>query len=210
MNNEKGFTLLELMVTTGIIVIIGGLALTAMVSSNESVQAATTASLVQSNVRETLLLMNEELQLASKVTDDSLNPPLNAVTINQNPAPNSPVEIVFQVPRTGSGRNWSRPIRYRYINEDANDNNLLDDGEDTNGDGALTRRIFRLQDLNGDGDFDDPGESRPLGTSNDLSDVQFVRNGDVITVTLTARKIMGGRRTSPVTATATGRIYLLN
>src|SRR5690606_10240154 len=103
----------------------------------------------------------------------SLDPPLFPIEIKQNPVPSSPVELIFQVPAGNSGRKWSPRIRYRFINEDVNGNSWLDAGEDLDGDQQLSRRIVRIQDTNGDGDTTDPGETRPLGTANALSNVQF-------------------------------------
>ena len=207
---SRGFTLVELVISMAILAIISVLGIVALQSSTTSMATAESKADVQDNVRDALAAMTRELQMASKSSDDSLTPPLDAVAINADPVAGSPAELVFQVPVTGSGRDWTTPIRYRYMNEDANGNGWLDSAEDLDSDGVLTRRILRVQDLNGDGDAADNGESMPVGGANDLSDVQFVRTGDVITITLTADKFMRGRRSDPVRVTVSSDVYLQN
>lgn len=208
--DSRGFTLVELVISMAILAIISVLGIVALQSSTTSMATAESKADVQDNVRDALAAMTRELQMASKTSDDSLTPPLDAVAINANPAAGSPTELVFQTPTSGSGRNWSRPIRYRYLNEDANGNGRLDSGEDLDSDAVLTRRIVRIQDRNGDGDTADSGEIAPVGGANDLSTVQFARTGDVITITLTADKFMRGRRSDPVRVTVTSDVYLQN
>lgn len=208
--STRGFTLVELVISMAILTIISVLGVVALQTSTSSVATAESKADVQDNIRDVLAAMSRELQMASKISDDSLTPPLDAVTVNQNPAPGSPTELVFQTPTNGSGRNWTRPIRFRFVNEDANENGRLDEGEDLDDDGVLSRRVLRIQDRNGDGDTIDVGERAPVGGANDLSDVQFVRVGDVVTITLTAQKLMKGRLTDPVRVSVTTDVYLQN
>ena len=207
---RTGFTLLELTIAMALLAIVAVLGFVATASSSESANVAKAVADVQSEARDLMTAITQELQLAGKNSDASTVPPLQAVAVVDNPAPQSPVEIVFQVPVDTTGRNWSTPIRLRFINEDANNNAVLDPGEDLDGDGLLTRRLVRLQDLDGDGQFASPGEQLPLGASNDISNVQFVVNNDVVNVTVTASKRIGMRRTNPATATLTQRVFLLN
>jgi prepilin-type N-terminal cleavage/methylation domain-containing protein len=206
----QGFTLVELMISMAILVVVTGLGLVALQSSTTSIAVAKAKGDVQRSVREIMTALTRELQLASKRSDDSLTPPLLPLAVNATPASGSPVEVEFQVPVDGSGRNWSNRIRFRYVNEDANGNGRMDGEEDLDSDGVLARRIVRIQDRNGDGDTADTGEVTPVGAVNDLSNVQFTLNGDVLDITVTATKLVGVRRTNPVTARATGSIYLLN
>ncbi|HRI87865.1 MAG TPA: prepilin-type N-terminal cleavage/methylation domain-containing protein [Candidatus Hydrogenedentes bacterium] len=208
--NNRGFTLVELMMVVAILSIVSVLAILALQSSSSAMATAASASEVQGNVREALTAMKRELQLASKTPDDSLIPPLSAVRIVENPAVQSPVEIIFQVPRDGTGLRWSNDIRFRYVNEDVNNDGVLDSGEDVNGDGTLTRRIMRLEDVNGDGDTNDAGESRPLAGVNNLIDVDFAMNGNVITVTLQSGKHLAGRTDQEIMSTVSTDIYLQN
>jgi hypothetical protein len=153
-----------------------------------------------------------EAEIAARQGDNSLIPPLEEIEVIQNPVPGSPVELRLQVPLDGSRQRWSSPIRFRYMNEDLNRNALLDAGEDTDGDGALTRRIVRIQDINMDGDTADIGEARPVGGCNDLSDVEFALNDDnsILTITLTATARVDGRRPTLVSETVSARVYVCN
>jgi len=218
MSGTGGFTLVELAVTMGLFTIVGVLGFMAIISSTQAMNTANTTATVQANVREVLMLMSSELELAAKVGDDSLDPPLEPVEVVANPAPNSPTEIAFQVPANQSGLNWTRRIRYRFVNEDANNNARLDAGEDANGDGQLTRRIFRVQDADGDGAINqsDPREYRPLGASNDISDANFTVNDGVVAITISAarnpdmKNNHGEETPHLINATVTGRVYLAN
>lgn len=206
----RGFTLVELVISMAILTVITVLGAVALQTSTSSVATAESKADVQDSIRDALAAMSKELQLASKGADDSLTPPLGAVTVNLNPAAGSPTELVFQTPTNGSGRSWSRTVRYRYINEDANGNGRLDSGEDLDGDGVLSQRILRIQDRNGDGDTLDAGEQVPVGGANNLSNVQFTRIGDVIRITLAAEKFLTGRRSDPVRVTVSSDVYLQN
>ncbi|MCP4642520.1 MAG: prepilin-type N-terminal cleavage/methylation domain-containing protein [bacterium] len=207
---RAGFTLVELSISLAILTVITGLGFVALMSCSRSVAVSQAKGDVQRNVRDIMTGLSRELQIASRKADDSLSPPLNPLVISESPTEGSMMEVQFQVPIDGTGRNWSAPITYRYINEDLNSNNRLDSGEDVDEDGVLTRRIVRLQDRNDDGDSDDPGESSVIGAVNDLSSVQIVRNGDLLTLTVTASRLVANQRTHPVTATATHNIYLTN
>lgn len=209
-STTSGFTLVELLVTVGLLSIVGLLGFMAMASSGQAMQVAETSGRVQNDLRETLMLMTEELQLAAKTGDDSLDPPLFPVEVKLNPVTGSPMELIFQTPTGNSGRKWTRRIRYRYMNEDTNNNAWLDAGEDLDGDLQLTRRFIRIQDINGDGDTTDPGETRPLGTANAISGAQFTINDGVVTVSLTASKKPSQTAVHAMEASVTGHIYLLN
>lgn len=208
--DRRGFTLVELVVSMAILTMIGGMGVIALRASTTSVATAGSKADVQDNIRDALAVIVRELQMASKGADDSLTPPLDAVLVNANPAAGSPTELVFQTPINGSGRSWSLPIQYRFVNEDANGNGWLDEGEDLDGDGVLSRRILRIQDRNGDGDTTDNGERSPVGGANDLSNVQFARVGDIVTITLTAERFMTGRRSDPIRLTVSTDVYLQN
>jgi prepilin-type N-terminal cleavage/methylation domain-containing protein len=208
-----GFTLLELLISLALLSVVSVLGFTVLAASGNVMNLAATQSTVDSELRDTINAMRGELQLASKTTNAALVPPLTAVTITNNPVAGSPIEIAFQIPRDGTGNLWSSTIRYRFINEDANANSKLDAGEDTNADKALTRRIVRIQDLNGNGVTTDPGETRVVGGANDLSAVTFALDAtkSVLTVTLTAsRRVSNNPKRPPVTGTVTTNIYLRN
>jgi len=208
--NRAGFTLLELIIVAALLAIVSVLGFVATASSSESATVAKALADVQSEVRDLMTVLTQELQLAAKRADQSVVPPVEPLQVVANPALQSPVEIVFQVPTNTTGSTWSTPIRFRYITEDVNNNAVLDPGEDVDGDGLLTRRLVRLQDLNGDGLFDSAGEQQTLGGANNIAAFTVVVNGDTVDLTLTASKRIGARRTNPATATLTQRVFLLN
>ncbi len=193
-----------------ILAIISILGISALQTSSAALVTSSTKSVVQDNLRDALAAMKQEIQLASKTPDDSLLPPLEAVEVNANPAAKCPTEIVFQTPEDNTALRWSNRIRFRYYNEDTNANGLLDSGEDSDGDGTLSRRILRLEDKNDDGDTADPGEQSTIAGANNLSNVQFVLNNNVVTITLTSQKLQGLDKTQPVTATVSTDVYLQN
>lgn len=202
----QGFTLTELLIVAAILVVIGALTMTALRSSSSSMEVADAKSQVQKEVRDVMQALTRELQLASTRADDSLNPVLNAIAVVDNPAAGSPVEVVFQTPRDNSGSQWWPPTRLRYVNEDANGNGLLDDGEDLDGDGLLSRRMLRITDQNQDG----TNEEMIFGGANNLSNVQFTLDGRQLTVLITSTKFLGIEKESTVSASVTNRIFLQN
>lgn len=208
--HRAGFSLVELLIAVTIVSMIAVIGLMALQSSNTSIAVAQAKAEAQANVRDVLLAMTGEIQLAAKQADDSLSPPLQPVEIVNNPAPASPVEVIFQTPLDATGLNWSGRIRFRFINEDANGNSFLDPGEDLDRDGVLSRRIIRIEDRNGDGDTADAGEMVSVADANNLSNVQFLLNNDVLTINATAAKLIGMRRDNPVMVAASARVYLLN
>lgn len=203
MHNHRGFTLLELTISLAILAVVSLLTLLVTDSSTKTAAVAEGKEGVHAAVRDTLNVLASELQMAAKTTNTALTPPLEAVRVNET----DPGEVTFQIPDDSSGQRWSLPITYRFVNEDAGqgagaENARLDEGEDVDGDGALTRHIVRVQD----------GEERIIGLANELSAVQFSlsANSDVLTVTLSASKSVNTRRQGLVRATATSRVYLLN
>ncbi|NIA12848.1 MAG: prepilin-type N-terminal cleavage/methylation domain-containing protein [Nitrospiraceae bacterium] len=203
MHNHRGFTLLELTISMAILTVVSLLTFLVTNSSTKAAAIAEGKEGVHAAVRDAMNTLASELQLAAKTTNNALTPPLAAVQVNGT----DPGEVTFQIPDDSFGLRWSTPITYRFVNEDAGEglgagNARLDEGEDLDGDGALTRHIVRVQD----------GEERVLGLTNDLSDVQFSLspNSDVLTITLSASKVVNTRRQDLVRATATSRVYLLN
>ncbi len=221
-HRESGFTLLEVMIATTIMTFVGILAFMALRSSSSSVAAGAAQGQAQANVRDVIAAMTPELEVAAKEDEGSIN--LQRVRVyNNNALVGADVqgdEIRFQVPTDSTGTNWSSVIRYRFENEDANNNGLLDGNEDTNGDGLLTRRVVRVQDLNNDGDTADPGEVRPLGGANDISALTFSVNQprDTVTITLSSTKAVARTATREgndveanlARSTLTSRVYIMN
>ena len=194
---KDGMTLLELTIAMGMTVVVAVLGFIAVQTSGRSMAVATAQDKVQGNVRNVLAEITRELELAASVTND---PFVEALEVSHD---QSQPEVTFQIPLDTSGTNWSSPITYRYVNEDLNYNNKLDEGEDEDGDGLLTRRIIRIED----------GEERLIGGANDLSHVDFYLepDGKVLQVMLTSTtQIDAAREYDRAESTVTSRILLLN
>jgi prepilin-type N-terminal cleavage/methylation domain-containing protein len=197
---RSGFTLLEVTISMAILVVVSLLTFVVTQSATSAIAISQAKEMAQASVRNALADMSNELALASKKSDAGLAPPLQALSVV------SPTEIVFQVPADSNGTTWSAPITYRFIDEDvgANGGNArLDSSEDTDGDGALTRHIVRIQ-----------GETqRVMGGVNDISGIQFALNpptNDVLTITVNSTKAINNRRHDLISATATSSVYLSN
>jgi len=200
---EGGFTLLELMVSMAILVVVSILTFVVTNSTTQAAAVSEAKEVAQAAVRDAMTAMSTELQLASKSSNPALVPPLEALAVDED----SLDEVTFQIPLNAAGTLWSTPITYRFMNEDDHGgegahNARLEDGEDADEDGALTRRIIRIQD----------GVEEPLGAVNDLSNVMFTLNptNDALTITLTASRALLDRDTEQVMAQATSNVYLLN
>ncbi len=196
-----GFTLIEVMISTGILVIISVLMYSVLQNTVSAQAVAEAEELAQTSVRNAMMMMSQEIELAAKADHPALAPPVEAIDV-----PNAN-EVTFQIPVNNTGTVWSAPITYRFINEDAEDhegggNGVLDEGEDVNEDGILTRHVLRIQE----------DSQQVVGGANDLSDVRFELNdnGDMLTITVSGTKRTTLRRHDLARATATARVYLLN
>lgn len=215
--NVRGFTLLEVLVTSAILIVVGVLGFVAVLSATSSVSLAQAKAEAQDCVREALDAMTREVELAARPRG-SEEPPLPAGVSGLEVLSGSEVGVEFQVPLDAAGANWSNTIRYQFFDEDQNDNCLLDSGEDEDGDGLLTRRVVRMEDADGDGSFDGAGETRPIGGANAVSDCQFALNQGMLTITLTADVRIpgtahyegGDTRHHTVPLTMASRVFLLN
>lgn len=176
---SKGFSLIELTVATGILSIVIVLGYAAVAASAASAKLAEAEGMALQSLRDTLDAMAAEVQYASRWDNNLVNPPVQGVRVVDNPVTGSPRELVFQVPEDPATQTWSLPIRYRFIQEDgvpegsAVGDGVLDEGEDLDGNGMLDRHILRIQDINRDGDTDDPGERVRIGGANQVAGLRF-------------------------------------
>jgi len=212
---NSGFTLTELMVVAALLSVVSLLVFMSVQSATQATEVAKAKADAQRGVREVLNVVSRELELAAKVGDDSLIPPLEPVEITEDISDTVPVQVAFQIPTDGTGRGWSQRIIYRFFNEDLNGNALLDSGEDENGDGLLTRCLLRLQDRDGDGDTGGAGEQEMVARVNNLSTFSFTMVGDTVTVTASATEPLLMRRGAgdapeSITSTVSTQIYLIN
>jgi type II secretory pathway pseudopilin PulG len=211
---REGFTLVELVVSLTILMIITALGFGATMSSVQSVSTSQAKEIVQGQVRDVLQEVSREVQLAAKVSNVSLTPPLAALEVK-----NGGSEISFQIPLNNAATVWSTPITYRLINEDLPDANgygnaKLDPGEDKDwGKGAdrlLTRSLVRIQDgvwRNIAGATDLSTNSRD--TNNVIIPVFSLSNG-VLTVTVSSTRSLSTRETLVVRASASTQIFIQN
>ncbi|MBI5091496.1 MAG: prepilin-type N-terminal cleavage/methylation domain-containing protein [Candidatus Hydrogenedentes bacterium] len=210
---STGFTMLELIISLALLSIVSVLGFAVMAASVKVMGQAATQEVVDTDLRDVINAMRNELELASKTTNAALVPPLSAVAVTNNPVAGAPIEIAFQKPLNSTGNNWSTAIRYRFINEDANGNGRLDTSEDTDNNRVLTRRIVRIQDMNGNGSTADAGETTPVGGANDISNVAMALDASrsMLTITLTAsRRLSNDPSRPPITGSVTTNIYLVN
>lgn len=214
---NRGFTLIEVMISMIIMVVVGGLSFVATRTSMSSMAVSQAKERAQAEARDVVTAIAHELEMAPKTPGPS-DPPLptgvNPVVITAGPTP----AITFQIPRDGTRTNWSRPITYGFVNEDINNNYRTDPGEDVNLDGILNRRIVRIEDRNRNGSTTDPGEVVTAAGTNNISACAFAQNGNIVTVTVTARAPISGTRrirgsvdaVNSISSTVTSRVQLLN
>jgi len=205
---RAGFTLVELMIATTVFSLLSVAIYASISATVEATGTATAESDVQQSLRDVMRDMTSELQLAAAANDPTLPNPLLGLQVND--VGGVPSSVTFQTPTDSTGINWTQPITYTFFNEDADGDARLDAGEDTDGDGALSRRIMRTQDINGDGDTGDPSEVRQIAAANDISGVQFVFDGAALQVTIAASKQPNHNRNQAITATLTGNVFLMN
>lgn len=184
--SNHGFSLLELSISTALLAIISLLAYYALAGSTESAALAQSKSELQGNLRDTMAIITREVGAAyteriSEGDPQTLPPKL----VGPIQVAESGDRITFQVPvpRAQGLPEASLPITIFHENEDTIGvpNAVLDPGEDANADGALTRRLVRVQD----------GVQTPLGAANTISQVRFtlVPNQNALDNTLTTLRI---------------------
>jgi prepilin-type N-terminal cleavage/methylation domain-containing protein len=161
---NTGFSLLEMSISMAILSIISLLGFIVLQSSTESAAIATGKNKVQSDLRDVMQLLTSEVREAyTRRTIDAMIAPDETEAIQVSEDGES---ITWQTPVPVDGPGMvtvSAPITVFFENEDENGNALLDDGEDTNQDGVLTRRLVRVQD----------GTETTLAAANNISAVQF-------------------------------------
>lgn len=207
---SRGYTLLESMLATSILSIVSLLGFIVLKSSNDAAQLTTAKVDVQNHLRDTMSAMTRELREGvTTATTELTGAPedLAAVVVENDGA-----EIVFQIPDPQPGDTqiaYSTPIRFVLQHEDSNGNGKLDEGEDENEDGVLTRRIVRVQD----------GEVTPLASASTIESVEFALvenqaagndNLTTVSIRLTGSKRHGSGDGHPVNAALSSIVRLVN
>ncbi|MCF6286829.1 MAG: prepilin-type N-terminal cleavage/methylation domain-containing protein [Candidatus Hydrogenedentes bacterium] len=189
---SQGYSLVEVMMASSVLGVVSLLGFVVLMSSTESAQLTTAKVDVQNNLRDTMSVITSELREAvTTETTELTGAPedLAAVLVE-----GGGLNIIFQVPEPTAGEalfSYSTPISFTLEYEDENGNGRLDDGEDSNGDGVLTRRIVRIQD----------GATTAVASANSLDSVLFtlVENQAAGNTNLTTVNIVltGSKRYGP-------------
>lgn len=162
-------------------------------SGYEAVRLTNSLAALQSDSRNAMRALGREVQLAVKRPEAGLILPAGAIGLEVSA--DNPGEITFVVPTDDTGTTFSSVVTIRFESEDAPVTTLengefgnarLDPGEDTNGDGMLTRQLVLLRD----------GQRSVLGSANSLADVTFGLSEDgsrlLVNMTATAHMAAGG------------------
>ena len=208
--NNLGHTMVEVMVSTAILTIVSLLGFVVIQTSASSAQLANAKVDVQNNLRDTMSALAAELRegVTQATTEETGAPEdLFPVAVEEEGS-----RITIQVPEAVAGEDmfaYSTPITFWLQNEDENGNGRLDEGEDTNEDGVLTRRIVRTQD----------GEDTAVAGARTIDEVVFTLvenqaagNDEFTTVRIA---LSGSKRYGPgegklVAAEMTSNIRLVN
>lgn len=213
MNMRGGFSLVELMVTTSAMTVLGSMGIVALQSATSSANVARAKADAAAEARAVASFLASELQLAPKAS-----PSEGSVSIVEHPYEGCALEVAFTIP--GVNRLEARAIRYRFLTEDLDGDGQLDAGEDTIiADGDLTGRVVRLETVrNAEGD---PIEvATNVGGAHHVSALQISPDGNLLKIVARASKpVAGTRRIDPesggvqcdrVEATSVARVYLMN
>lgn len=213
--SRTGFTLIEITVAMSILSVVSLLSFVVIKSAVDSQVLTDAKAEVQANLRDVLAQLTTEVQSAySERLAGTLEGPKDAVPISVG---DDGASITFMVPVVTNDATMvtnSTPITYRFVNEDTDadgtgPNAKLDDGEDVDEDGVLSRRIVREQ----------VGVATVVGAVNDVSDVLFtlmpsVDGGNDQLTTLNIR-LASSKRYGPndkylIRAAVEGRVHLEN
>lgn len=175
-----------------ILTVLGALIYIAARSSSASIGVSTTQAHVQNEARNVLHAIRQEIQLAAKQPNSSLTPPLNTIQILENPSDNCALEVRFQIPQDHSGDTWSEPIRFRHLME----GDVLS--------GAGRGRVVRVERVNG------VEQETLVAGANRIAELSVVRDGHVLTISVTAVQSIGPTNGATIRATTRGRVYLVN
>lgn len=214
--NRNAYSLVEVLFAMSILSIVSLLGFVALRTSTEASMMTQAKDEAQAALRDVMHVLGEELSTAYSERTVDGEPPTAPEDVEAPAFSEDAATLTFQVPAmTGDGRfvEGSLPITYTLFNEDAPGetgagNGLLDDGEDLNEDGALTRQVQRTQ-----GD-----EVTVVAAANCIDTLQFVpvapaAAGDPVTsiqVRLTASKRYGLGERKVVRAELEGTISLGN
>jgi prepilin-type N-terminal cleavage/methylation domain-containing protein len=203
-----GFTLLEMMISTALLVVIGLLGFVATSSSYKSVDLNQRMSQLQQDVRDTMRAVSDEVQKAVKPAKAGMVLPVKAQALKVADAKT----ITFVTPTDMTFTKFTGVQTIQFQSEDTPapaieggefGNAKLDAGEDKNNDGALTRQLVLTRDN---------GTKKVLGAANHLANVQFALSADgtTLAVTVVASTPIENNVNRVLQFRATSNIYLMN
>ncbi|HOQ32515.1 MAG TPA: prepilin-type N-terminal cleavage/methylation domain-containing protein [Candidatus Hydrogenedens sp.] len=166
-----GFTLIEVTISIALMGIISLLSFLALQSSVKSSSLSYAQNEIDSDLRNTFNELSELVKQAYSEVSTNVTPPTAPAGAEAIQVQNNGKGLRFFIPvpvNTPAFLQSSQPIVVQYENEDRSSegvppNAILDDGEDTNGDRALTRRLVMVQENN----------RRVIGSANCISNVEF-------------------------------------
>ncbi len=163
-----GMTLIEVMISTGLLAIISILGFLALQSSVKSSSLAFAQNQIDSALRDTFNELTNLVKQAYTTVSTDVTPPIAPPGVEPIQITSDGRGLRFYIPvrvNTPAFFQSSGPILVNYENEDTGNppNAILDPGEDTNNDGVLTRRLVIQR-----GDT-----TRVVGSANCISNVRF-------------------------------------
>lgn len=169
--DKQGFTLVEVTISVALMGIISLLSFLALQSSVKSSSLSFVQDKIDSDLRNTFNELSKLVKQAYTEVSANVTPPIIPTGAGVIQIQNEGKGLRFFVPvpvTTPAFIQSSQPITILFENEDRSvggipPNALLDNGEDTNGDRALTRRLVMVQGNN----------HRVIGSANCISNVEF-------------------------------------
>jgi prepilin-type N-terminal cleavage/methylation domain-containing protein len=167
--HSRGLTLLEISIVMALMTVIMLVTAVVLVRSARTWREQERFVEVSATLRQAALVLQRELAVAA---------------LDHRPGGS---RVTFQRPLSMDGAEWTRPITFRLRNEDKNANLALDGDEDEDSNGLLDRVLERVEDVNGDGDYDDVTETKVLCRNLDGLIFDRENNSRTLNVTLIAR-----------------------
>lgn len=166
MRRNFGMTLIEVMISAGLLSIVSLLSFLALQSSVKSTSLAFAQNQIDSALRDTFNELTNLVKQAYTEISTNVTPPIAPPGAEPIQVINNGRGIRFFLPvrvNTPAFIQSSEPIVITQENEDVNSNAILDPGEDINNDGTLNRRLIAQRG----------NTSRVIGGANCISDVRF-------------------------------------
>lgn len=206
---QAGFTLIEMMISVAIVLVVSMLGYIAFSSSYEAIDLNQRMGTLQGDCRDAMRALSDEAQMAVKRAAPGQVLPAGAQELRVNPG--NPREITYVVPTADDGTAFSPVRTIRFESEDLPaaglengefGNGRLDPGEDTDGNGRLTRQLVLINGI----------QRRVLGSATTLANVAFdlSADGSCLVVTMTAVTPIAQDSARMLRVDTESTIYLMN